>query len=217
MAAYTRRVWITVGVVALVAALVFLLWAAGDVLFLVFSAVLLAAFLRGLGQWISGHTPLSSTWALAAVVFTLLLIVGGGVWLLAPSVATQTDQLSAGLTQSFQQLHDRLGGYGWARWLMDRAPSLSQIAKRANLFSQLTGVFSTTLGLVTNLVVVAFLALYLAASPATYQHGLVRLFPKERRDRISGVLGELGTTLYHWTMGWLVLMVVNGALTALGL
>jgi len=67
------------------------------------------------------------------------------------------------------------------------------------------------------LIVVVFLGLYLAFQPGLYTRGIVRLFPKAKRPRMAEVLAETGETLQRWLVGRAILMVANGALTALGL
>ena len=212
-----RRVCVTVGIVALAVILLVLLWYASEVLLLVFAAVLLAVFLRGLGSLLAKHTPLSSGWSLGVVIVTLTALVTVTVWLLAPAVATQADQLSQNLSQSLQQLGDQLGRYKWGRQLMAQTPGFGELTRKADLFSRVTGLFSTTLGVLANIVIVGFIGLYLAIKPSLYVNGTVRLFPNRIRGRMRGVFGEAGETLRYWLVGRVILMVLNGVLTALGL
>lgn len=214
---FSRRVCVAAGICALVAVLLVLLWSATEVLLLVFAAILLAVFLRGLGELLAKHTPLSSGWALGVVVAVLLLVTTLGVWLLAPAVAAQTDELSQSLTQSVQQLGDRLGRYEWGRRLIAQMPGLGGTAPKSDLFARVTGLFSTTLGVLANVVVIGFVGLYLAIKPELYVGGTIRLLPKKRRARMREVFAETGETLRHWLIGRVILMVLNGGLTALGL
>ncbi len=140
-----------------------------------------------------------------------------GVWLLAPAVAAQTDELGQSLAQSIQQLGAQLGRYRWAQQLMAEAPGLGEFTRTSHLFSRVTGLFSTTLGVVANVVLVAFIGLYLAIKPDLYMRGAIRLLPIGRRARMREVLSEAGDTLRHWLIGRVILMLLNGALTALGL
>ena len=214
---YAEKVWVTVGIVAFAFALLLLLWSSTQVLLLGFAAILLAAFLNGLSRWVSRHTPLSDHWALAAVVLGLLLFGTGGVWFVVPKVAAQANDLSRGLALSCQKLYAQLAHYGWGQWVVAHAPSLSALGQRDDLYARVTGIFSSTLALVVRVLVVTFLGLYLALSPRFYLGGLVRLFPKRNRTRVAAVLGEVGSTLFHWSLGRLLLMAINGSLTTLGL
>ena len=79
------------------------------------------------------------------------------------------------------------------------------------------GIFSSTLGVLANMMVVFFVGLYLAVSPAWYFKGVVRVFPPRRRARISKVLRVLGYELRWWMVGRFASMLIVGVLSAVGL
>lgn len=139
------------------------------------------------------------------------------IWLLAPHIAAQADGLAQGLTDSLQQLQAQLSQYGWGKRLLAQAPGIAELAQRANVVARVTGVFSSTLGVVANIVLVGFMGLYLAVAPAVYVNGIVRLFPKQRRARMTEVLAAVGETLRRWLVGRVILMVSNAVLTTIGL
>jgi len=71
-----------------------------QVLLLLLAGVLVAVFFRGLGNWLSRHTPLSEGWGvLIALVVVVAALVGIG-WLLAPHISKQAAQLSSELPKS---------------------------------------------------------------------------------------------------------------------
>lgn len=216
-ATFARRVCVAVGIVTLAALLLALLWAATDVLLLLFAAILVACFLRGLANLFSQYTHVPIGWSLGLVVTLLLAGITVAVSLLAPHVAGQVDDLSRGLTQSLQQVRAYLGEYDWGRRILAQVPGVAELAQRGNLLGRVTGVFSSTLGMFANALLVAFIGLYLAVAPGNYITGLLRLFPKQRRARMTGVVDSVGETLRRWLVGRAILMVVNGVLTAVGL
>jgi predicted PurR-regulated permease PerM len=59
--------------------------------------------------------------------------------------------------------------------------------------------------------------LYLAAQPALYRKGLLKLLPKGARDWTDGYLDEAGDALRKWLMAQLVAMVSVGLLVGLGM
>ena len=216
-ATFARRVCVAVAIATLAVLVLALLWAATDVLLLVFAAILVACFLRGLADLFSRFTRVPIGWSLAMVVLALLGAMTGAVWLLAPHVAAQVDDLSRGVAQSVQQLHAYLAQYEWGRRILAQMPQAAELAQRGNLLGRVTGIFSSTLGFVANTVLVAFIGLYLAVAPGTYVTGALRLFPQQRRARMGQVLEAVGETLRRWLVGRAILMVVNGVLTAIGL
>ncbi|MEP6900646.1 MAG: hypothetical protein ABJA66_02785 [Actinomycetota bacterium] len=100
---FVRRVFIVVGVVLAVILVVLLIYYTIDVLLLVFGAVLLAIFLRGLADLINRYTKISEGAAVLLVSLLLLLILGGAIALLAPSVAEQVRHLRDELPRSAQK------------------------------------------------------------------------------------------------------------------
>jgi predicted PurR-regulated permease PerM len=79
------------------------------------------------------------------------------------------------------------------------------------------GVASSALGAGGDLVVILATALFLAASPALYVGGVLRLLPPGWRPRGHIVLDGLTTTLRLWFLGQFADMVVVAVLTGTGL
>ncbi len=215
-----RRALVTAGVALLVVALfVLALWVA-EVLLLAFAGILLALLLRGIADWLAARAPVSPGLALAAVVVSLVALVGVGGRLLADELASQFDQLVAQVPQAWAAVREQIAQYAWGRSLLARLPAAESLASSGTL-ARATGLLSTTLGttigLVANLVIVVFVALYVAADPGVYTRGVVRLVPRAGRDRAREVLGVLGHTLRRWLVGKLLAMVVIGVFTGGGL
>lgn len=212
-----RSVAIACAIAAFTVGALVLIWNVLDALLLVFAAILLACFLHGLADFLGEKTRLPPGWSLAIVVFVLALIVAGAIWLLTPRIAAQTDQLTQRLTNSTQQLTAEVSRYEWGKRLLDHAPTLTQLTNRESIMARITGIFSTTFGLIADVLLVMFIGLYLAIDPAVYIRGTVGLFPASRRERLADVLGEIGGTLRRWLVGRAFLMITNGALTTAGL
>lgn len=91
---------------------------------------------------------------------------------------------------------------------------------RDRLLAQLGGVgrfflpvISSTLAVAAGLVLVLFLAIYLAIDPGIYRRGLLYLVPRESRPRADKVLGAIATTLRKWLVTQLIAMIVIGVVT----
>lgn len=215
---FPRRVLTTVAIAMAVIVVLLFFWRIAEVLLLIFAGLLLAVFLRGLANLLSRYTPLSSGWALMTVVLGLLLLVGGSSWLLAPGIAEQVRELQQSLPASVAEVQEFIGQYGWAQTVVDQAPAPSDlIPGPGDMFSQMTGIFSSTLSVLVDVFIVLIVGLYLAADPQLYIRGLLRLVPMARRGRAEEVLDALGKTLWWWLMARLMAMAVVGVTTALGL
>ncbi|HSK09111.1 MAG TPA: AI-2E family transporter [Vicinamibacterales bacterium] len=205
-------------VIALVAVLAGLfLWAAGQLLLLVFAGVLLAVFLRTLASWLSGMTPLPVRWALLVVVLGLVGVsVLVGV-LFAPRLAEQASELTDRLPRAISQFTEQLKQYSWSRWLIEQAPEPSEVTDPAAVAGSARQAASGLMDALVGAVVVLFVGLYLAAEPRPYLRGLLRLVPVARRRRAASALFAAGHTLRWWLLGQVLSMIVVGIITGVGL
>ena len=93
---------------------------------------------------------------------------------------------------------------------------------RDRLLSQLGGatrfflpVLSSTLAVAAGLVLILFLAIYLAIDPGLYRRGVLRLVPRQSRTRADKMLSAIAVTLRKWLVTQLIAMVVIGVVTTL--
>lgn len=74
-------------------------------------------------------------------------------------------------------------------------------------------IVSSLLGAIGGLVLVLFIAMYVAAEPGLYKAGILHLVPHRSRDRAKEVVDTLAVTLRQWLVARLIAMVLIGALT----
>jgi predicted PurR-regulated permease PerM len=72
-------------------------------------------------------------------------------------------------------------------------------------------------GAVFEAVLVAFGGVYLAADPWRYRSGLLKLFPPAARGRVGGAVDAATHALRRWLLAQLVVMVIVGTLTGVGM
>lgn len=215
---FRRRVLLIAGAVVLVVLMLAFLWLAGNVLLLIFAGILLAVFFRGMSDWLSKHSFLSESWALAVTLLGLLLLIGSGLWLIGSDVATEAGQLRQQLPRSLERLEQNIEKYEWGKQLIGQTSRADELLpEKTELAAKATGVFSTTLGALATFVVFLFLGLFLAANPELYVNGLIRLTPINKRARAREVLNSAGSALRWWLLGKIAAMIVVGLLTAVGL
>ena len=87
---------------------------------------------------------------------------------------------------------------------------VAQIGGAGRYFLHLLG---STLAVVSGIVLVIFLAIYLAIDPSVYRRGLVHLVPERARGRTEEILAAIAMTLRKWLVTQLIAMVVIGAVT----
>lgn len=78
-------------------------------------------------------------------------------------------------------------------------------------------IVSSVFGAVGGLIIVLFIAMYIAAEPGLYRKGLLHLVPHAQRDRAEEWLTTLRDTLRQWLVARFIAMVLVGVLTGLGL
>jgi predicted PurR-regulated permease PerM len=217
--AFARRVLVATLVVVSVLLLLLLIWYAADLLMLVFAGVLISILLRTFTEFLVKHTRLGYVISLALVALGLVVLVVAISWLVLDRIIDQMKQLQVLLPQAVQNLKGYIGQYEWGRNAIDSLPNLNDwLAQRGStVVSQLTGLASSTFGAVINILVVFIIGIYLASQPDLYARGLHRLVPVGYRDRLGEVLSVIDDALRRWLLGRFGLMIINGALTALGL
>jgi len=76
------------------------------------------------------------------------------------------------------------------------------------------GFFSSTLAVLGGMILILFVAIFVAIDARTYQDGLMHLFPHEARPRAREVLSATAGMLRRWLLTQFIGMVVIGVLTA---
>lgn len=204
-------------VVVLLVAFGLLLWAIADVVMLVFAGSLLALFLRGLTEAVQRGARVTEFTALLLVLAGLLsMLVLGGAFL-GGETAHQLDQLGPQLQEAWNQMLREVRQYQWGRALLSDRNLRAMLPSNPESLERLTGVFSSTLGVITGFLIVVFLGVYGAADPHIYREGLLSLFPRDQRERAGEVLDEVVDVLRGWLVGTFVKMTVVGAAITIGL
>ncbi len=78
-------------------------------------------------------------------------------------------------------------------------------------------VFSSTLSALAGLIVMVFIAIFVASEPGLYHRGLMHLFPHEMRSKAGEVLSATATTLRRWLLMQFLAMIAIGVVTTLAL
>lgn len=217
-AGFVERVFLVFGIGALFLGTLALLWYAGEIFLLGFSAILLAVLLHDASRALEARLTLSHNACLAVVLAAAIGILALLAWLLAPQVAAETRQLVAVLPRALQDLRDYLVKRSGMPELLWMLPDPGRVlGDPSTIAGHARSIFSGALGTATNVVIVLFVAIYLAAQPDIYIRGILKLLPPERRPKGGTVLCELGETLSLWLRGKLLSMTIIGVAIAAGL
>lgn len=144
---------------------------------------------------------------------------------MGPTLIEQSDDLRTKLPEAVEKIEvwitaqhpdllnaiappDSLGGSRLGAAASKHAPALTNFA---------FGFLQSTAFVAVGIVLIVFLALYIAADPAVYRRGFLLLVPSERRERLGALLTTLSTTLRTWFATQLIAMLVIGVATVVAL
>ncbi|EHD13933.1 hypothetical protein CIN_12920 [Commensalibacter intestini A911] len=199
------------------------IWLIGDLLMIVFAATLTAIILKGLATILRKHTGLPYWIALTLIViiivaaFIALTITSG------PQISEQIVKLKHAITTQVGSLRSQLHTNPIGSMITDYLPnsvgghSPSSTSLSSRLAGSMTGFITSLFGVLGTIFVVFIAGLYFAASPTLYGNGLLRLFPRQQRPKIRKLLIIGGHTLWSWTAGQSIVMLVVGTCSFIGL
>jgi predicted PurR-regulated permease PerM len=213
---HLRGIDFTLRSIAITAVLLLTATVLQEVLLIVFAAILGACILRGAATWLHARIGLGTGWCLGLVIVLLVLLLGGVLWLQGPRVTAQAATVADTVSQQVKHLWSNLQDNPLFQRLMPRLKDQADSAL-GGLTSKVPGLASSALGVGGDLVVILVTAIFLAASPDTYETGFLRLLPLGWRPRGREVLDGLGHTLQLWFLGQFADMVVVAVLTGAGL
>lgn len=211
---FASRVWIVTGIVSLTVVLLWLLKTIFSVLLLVLAGSLIALFFHALAGWIERKTGWSSKVSLLISTIGTFLLIIAVCWLIGAKVQAQIAQLSDTLPVTIDKTRSYIESSLVGKKVIDHLSSSDNIGKARGIAGSL---FSTTFGLLGDLYVVIFLALFFTVSPKLYTKGFIRLLPDKGREKGRIILGTIGDDLRKWLKGKLFAMLVVFILTAIGL
>jgi predicted PurR-regulated permease PerM len=144
---------------------------------------------------------------------------GGG---LADIIQAPADTTLGARTEKADTSRQRSGGDAQGRDTTE--PGGKRVDLRKSLNQQLAAVagnffsfFSSTVAVLGGVILMLFLAVFVAADPGMYHRGLMHLFPHPVRTRAGEVLSATATTLRRWLLMQMIGMLVIGAVTTVAL
>ena len=214
---FVRRVLIAVTITAVVFVCLWCLWIAADIVLLVFAAVLLAILIVAIADPL--HRWLRLPRQAAAATVSLLLFAAAllVLWMSVTQFSQQVDEFAAELQTAWQQVREQVQQWEWGAYFLNMPEKSALRSLRGNLVGGISGAFSTASGIVLNVVLVLFVAVYLALQPDRYRRGLLHLIPRSSRPRAEETVLAVGLTLRWWLLSRLINMSIIGVLTAAGL
>jgi predicted PurR-regulated permease PerM len=218
-----------------------LLWSARILVLTAFLALLFGLAAGRAVDWIQARVRMQRSVAAALVVFgTVGVLVLVGVWM-GPTLASQSQELRTKLPEALTKVElwlarnqprlldviappDSTAVHGTAP-ATAAPPSVASggrlmgalAGQSATLADFAFGVLQSTVAVFGAIVLVIFLALYIATDPEVYRRGVLLLFPVDRRERIDELMMALAGALRTWFATQLIAMLVIAVVTTIAL
>ena len=214
---------------AAVVALLLFLWRARSLFLTIFLAVIAGLALAKATDWLQKHHIKRSIGAPLTMLVIISAIVGV-IAAIAPTVRRQTEDLTKEVPKALQKVRAILGPMQQAMQPGGQQPQQEQQQQPQQqgqgqkqesqrqgapsgagrfLFSGVMSTFEALAGIV----IIIFVAIYIAVSPHTYRDGIMHLVPHPKRARADEILTDLAETLRGWLTARLIAMVVIGVVT----
>ena len=217
------RLGTLIGFLTIVIAL-YILWRIKQVLLLAFAAVVFATAMNQLVKVLQNKLNLKRKTAIAIAVTGVLGFIIGFIALVIPPFIDQFEQLITLAPLGLEQLSS------WNEWLLNLLPdsltqnfkglgSLTQnIQSYLNRFiSNFFDLFSSTLGVFLNSLLVIVVTIMLLSNPGPYKQMFLLMFPAFYRQRVQTILKKCEKNLGGWAVGILFNMAVIAIMSGIGL
>lgn len=202
---------------------VYILWQIRQILLLAFAAVVFATALNRLVRLLL-RFHIKRGIAVFLSVGLVLALLAGFFAVVVPPFIEQLQQLVDLVPDGLEKLRS------WSKWLQDLLPEqlLQDIRNLKNptqqvqsiaprLFGNFFNLFSSSLEIVLNILLVLVLTIMLLANPSPYRHVFTLLFPAFYRKRVDDILQKCEVALGGWVTGILFNMTVIAVLSGIGL
>lgn len=215
---HIKQFMVKAGIVLLLLILLYLQREIVHVFLIVFAGILLAVFLDGMAKFLALKTGLSRKLALGLGVILLIVFLAVAEQIAGARLVNQFVQLTKRIPEAFESIRTNLSHSRWGQKLLAAMQKPRQILPLGpDVLQRITGIFSSALGVIGSILVIAFIGIYLSVNPDVYIKNIVRLFPVTRQQSVREVFKALGHALRWWLVGRIASMFVVGALTAMAL
>ncbi|TWR31637.1 AI-2E family transporter [Mucilaginibacter pallidiroseus] len=210
---YTEKVWQTVAIVALLVVAILIIRVAFNVLLMVLAGTLISVYFHGLGDMIQRRTKWSRKVSMFLSVAGSFLIIAVLFWFMGTKIQGQIETLSDTLPQTVNNAKAKLGETSLGRKILEYYNEKNS----STLFDTARKFFSTSFGVLGNLYIIMFLAIFFTVQPSLYKDGIIKLMPRSKRELASCVVDRVSLALKGWLKGMMLSMVLIFIIVGTGL
>lgn len=205
---------VTVGPVLATLLTIHVLPRLASVLLLIFAGVILAVVIDALTSALRRVVPGGHAPAYAAAVSCILLVLSIVGFFIGPQLANEVPQLVKRMPEAWDAVLMQLNSYAFLDPVID---TTWQPFRWLASNTQIMNLVSDTFGVLINIFVVLFVAVYAAAAPRRYLHFGDNLLPEAQQKQMRALARDLGRGLRHWMLARSASMTIVGVATGVGL
>lgn len=211
---FSKKVWITGGIFALIIVLLLLFKILFGVILLSLAGMLMAVFFRGFANLLSRFLHWPDKLCVFLSVFINVLLVAGFFWFVGARLQQQIAELSDTLPQTIQHFKEQLSQSEIGTKALSYTNSAADSIK---IESVAKDFFSGSFGMLSDLYVVLLFAIFFTADPLLYKKGFVKLLPPKAKDKGDKLLDELNAVLKKWIKSQIIGFFFIAVFTGIGL
>jgi predicted PurR-regulated permease PerM len=205
-AEFCGRVAIVIGV-ALVPLLIYFLF---DVILMSIGATLIAILLQLVARPFKKWMNWPKSIALFVSGLIVAILVAGIIYLFGLRIGTELQDVLNRVNSAQTSIVGSLQRSDIGKMILSHMQ-----AGNLSVTDILTQVFKLSSNFIEGLVVTVISGMYLAAQPALYREGLIKLFPQRWRREANETLHDVAAALELWLIGQLIQMLIIGLLSTL--
>ncbi|MEN0052829.1 MAG: AI-2E family transporter [Mucilaginibacter sp.] len=210
---YIQKVWHTVAIVALLVVVILIARVAFNVLLMVLAGILISVYFHGLGDMIERKTKWKRRICMMISVGGSFIILALLFWFMGATISKQIAVLSDSLPKTVNTVKLKLAESSLGNKLL----SYLSDDNSDQMFTTVKQFFSTSFGVLGDLYIILFLAIFFTTSPNLYKDGIIKLLPEDRKELGHCVIDRISIALKGWLKGMMLSMVLVFILLTIGL
>lgn len=212
--AFSKKVWITGGIISFIIVSLLLLKTLISILLLTLAGVLVAIYFHAFAGIFIKFLHLSPRLSLILSVLINVLLLVGFFWFVGARLQQQIAELSETLPTTIEHAKSKLGETTVGRKVLQY---LNETGDNAKSRAVVNKFFSSSFGVISDLYIIILLSLFFTVSPTLYKKGIVSLLPSPAKEQGAALLERLGEVLKKWLEGQIIGFFFIAILTGVGL
>jgi predicted PurR-regulated permease PerM len=210
---YIQKVWHTVAIVALLVVTILIARVAFNVLLMVLAGILISVYFHGLGDMIQRKTKWKRRYCMVISVAGSFVILAVLFWFMGTKISNQIAILNDSLPNTIRTAKLKMAETP----LGNKVLSYLSDDNSDKLFATARQFFNTSFGVLGDLYIILFLAIFFTTSPNLYKDGIIKLIPEDKKDQAQQVIDRISLALKGWLKGMMLSMVLVFILLTVGL